>query len=97
MSATVKHVEGLLAERLEKDVLEPMADFQDPNQEWRRLLSELYGTFLRRLGRRHAEAAQPARPHELAALPSILSIAAPIVVALVAPEHADRWLAAWRR
>jgi aquaporin Z len=46
MSATVKHVEGVVAERLEKDVLEPMADFQDPNQEWRRLLSELYGTFL---------------------------------------------------
>src|SRR5689334_24084331 len=23
-----------------------MADFQDPNQEWRRLFSELYGTFL---------------------------------------------------
>src|SRR5262252_8335557 len=22
-----------------------MADFQDPNQEWRRLFSELYGTF----------------------------------------------------
>ncbi len=45
MSATVKHVEGVLAERIEKDVLEPMADFQDPTQEWRRLFSELYGTF----------------------------------------------------
>ena len=45
MSATVKHVEGVLAERIEKDVLEPMADFQDPKQEWRRLFSELYGTF----------------------------------------------------
>jgi hypothetical protein len=31
------------------------------------------------------------------AFASILSIAAPIVVALLAPEHADRWLAAWRR
>jgi aquaporin Z len=46
MSSTVKHVEGVLAERIEQDVLEPMADFQDPSQEWRRLFSELYGTFL---------------------------------------------------
>ncbi|HXY85773.1 MAG TPA: aquaporin [Gaiellaceae bacterium] len=45
-SGTVKHVEGIVAERLEKDVLQPMADFQDPSQEWRRLFSELYGTFL---------------------------------------------------
>jgi aquaporin Z len=46
MSSTVKHVEGALAEALERDVLEPMADFQDPSQEWRRLFSEFYGTFL---------------------------------------------------
>ena len=46
MSATVKHVEGILAERIEKEVIEPMADFQDSSQEWRRLFSELYGTFL---------------------------------------------------
>jgi aquaporin Z len=46
VSATVKHVEGIVAERIEKDVLEPIADFQDPSQEWRRLFSELYGTFL---------------------------------------------------
>src|SRR5881394_3415263 len=46
MSATVKHVEGILAERIEKDVLDPITDFHDPNQEWRRLFSELYGTFL---------------------------------------------------
>jgi aquaporin Z len=45
VSSTVKHVEGIVAERLEKDVLEPMADFQDPSQEWRRLFSEFYGTF----------------------------------------------------
>jgi aquaporin Z len=45
-SGMVKHVEGILAERLERDGLEPMADFQDPRQEWRRLFSELYGTFL---------------------------------------------------
>jgi aquaporin Z len=46
MSSTVKHVEGIVAERLERDVLGPIADFQDPSQEWRRLFSELYGTFL---------------------------------------------------
>ncbi len=27
MSSTVKHVEGVLAERIEKDIIEPMADF----------------------------------------------------------------------
>src|SRR5436305_6867111 len=42
----IEHVEGSVAERIEKDVLGPMADFQDPRQEWRRLFSELYGTFL---------------------------------------------------
>ena len=46
MSTTVKHVEGVLAERIDKDIFEPMADFQNPKQEWRRLFSELYGTFL---------------------------------------------------
>jgi hypothetical protein len=46
MSSTVKHVEGVPAERIEKDIFEPMADFEDPSQEWRRLFSELYGTFL---------------------------------------------------
>jgi aquaporin Z len=46
MSATAKHVEGVLAERIDKDILEPIADFQDPRHEWRRLFSELYGTFL---------------------------------------------------
>ena len=45
MSSTVKHVEGVLSEAIERDVLQPMADFQDPSQEWRRLFSEFYGTF----------------------------------------------------
>jgi aquaporin Z len=31
---------------IDKDITEPMANFQDPKQEWRRLFSELYGTFL---------------------------------------------------
>ena len=30
---------------IEADVLQPLKDFQDPNQEWRRLFSELLGTF----------------------------------------------------
>jgi aquaporin Z len=31
---------------IDKDITGPMRDFQNPNQEWRRLFSELYGTFL---------------------------------------------------
>jgi aquaporin Z len=31
---------------IDRDVTGPMRDFQDPDQEWRRLFSELYGTFL---------------------------------------------------
>ncbi|NMO50022.1 hypothetical protein HH310_02275 [Actinoplanes sp. TBRC 11911] len=30
----------------EADVMKPMADFQNPSQEWRRLFSEVLGTFL---------------------------------------------------
>jgi aquaporin Z len=30
----------------EADVIHPILDFEDPNQEWRRLFSELFGTFL---------------------------------------------------
>ncbi len=30
---------------IEADVLQPLKDFQDPKQEWRRLFSELLGTF----------------------------------------------------
>ena len=29
----------------EVEVVDPMADFQNPRQEWRRLASELFGTF----------------------------------------------------
>jgi aquaporin Z len=36
---------GVLA-WIDRDVTGPMRDFQDPHQEWRRLFSELYGTFL---------------------------------------------------
>ena len=31
---------------IDRDITGPLADFQDPNQEWRRLFSEFYGTFL---------------------------------------------------
>jgi aquaporin Z len=31
---------------IDRDITGPMRDFQDPGQEWRRLFSELYGTFL---------------------------------------------------
>jgi len=31
---------------IERDITGPMRDFQNPDQEWRRLFSELYGTFL---------------------------------------------------
>jgi aquaporin Z len=30
----------------DRDITGPMRDFRDPDQEWRRLLSEVYGTFL---------------------------------------------------
>ena len=36
---------GFFAEK-EEQFLQAIADFQDPSQEWRRLFSELYGTFL---------------------------------------------------
>jgi aquaporin Z len=32
--------------RYEQSVIDRVADFQDPRQEWRRLFSELFGTFL---------------------------------------------------
>jgi len=31
---------------IERDITGPLRDFQNPDQEWRRLFSELYGTFL---------------------------------------------------
>src|SRR5262245_60915198 len=36
---------GLLA-WTDRDIIQPIQDFQNPKQEWRRLVSELYGTFL---------------------------------------------------
>ena len=41
--------EQMAAGRIERwvdlEVVQPMADFKDPRQEWRRLFSELFGTF----------------------------------------------------
>jgi aquaporin Z len=44
MSAT-QVAQGPLA-RYEQSVIDRIADFNDPHQEWRRLFSELFGTFL---------------------------------------------------
>lgn len=38
-------VTGRIAAEFERDVVQPIEDFQDPSQEWRRLFSELLGTF----------------------------------------------------
>jgi aquaporin Z len=46
MSEAIQSTEASVAAWLDRDVLEPMRDFQNPRQEWRRLFSELYGTFL---------------------------------------------------
>ena len=39
-------VTGWISAELQQNVIQPIADFQNPNQEWRRLFSELLGTFL---------------------------------------------------
>ena len=38
-------VTGWIAAEVEHDLIRPIEDFQDPSQEWRRLFSELLGTF----------------------------------------------------
>lgn len=37
---------GWFAAEVQRDLIRPIADFHDPNQWWRRLFSELLGTFL---------------------------------------------------
>jgi aquaporin Z len=39
-------VRGRFERWYETEVVDPIADFQNPRQEWRRLFSEFYGTFL---------------------------------------------------
>src|SRR6516165_3891900 len=42
----MREAQGEVLSWIDKDITGPMRDFRDPNQEWRRLFSELYGTFL---------------------------------------------------
>jgi aquaporin Z len=42
----VAHAERGILGWIDRDITGPMADFQDARQEWRRLFSEFYGTFL---------------------------------------------------
>ena len=42
----VREAESGVLAWIDRDVTGPMRDFRDPSQEWRRLFSELYGTFL---------------------------------------------------
>jgi aquaporin Z len=46
MSERLERAEQGVLGWIDRDITGPMADFQDPDQEWRRLFSELYGTFL---------------------------------------------------
>ena len=46
MDEPLKRAESGVLGWIDRDITEPMANFQDPKQEWRRLFSELYGTFL---------------------------------------------------
>ena len=39
------HITSRVEGWLEREVFQPMEDFEDPKQEWRRLFSELFGTF----------------------------------------------------
>ena len=46
MSESLHRAEAGVLGIIDRDITGPMQDFQDPDQEWRRLVSELYGTFL---------------------------------------------------
>src|SRR5262245_37233376 len=45
MSASEEAVKARVADWLQAEVFDPISDFQNPKQEWRRLFSELLGTF----------------------------------------------------
>ena len=45
MSDQLRQAESGVLGWIDRDITGPMRDFQDPSQEWRRLFSELYGTF----------------------------------------------------
>jgi len=38
-------VTGWISAEVQQNVIRPIEDFQNPSQEWRRLFSELLGTF----------------------------------------------------
>src|SRR6478672_11756385 len=46
ISVQVERAERGVLGWIDRDITGPMADFQDPDQEWRRLFSEFYGTVL---------------------------------------------------
>src|ERR1700751_730996 len=46
VSVEIERAERGVLGWIDRDITGPMADFQDPDQEWRRLLSEAYGTLL---------------------------------------------------
>ena len=46
MSEPLRRAEAGVLGWIDRDFIGPMADFEDPAQEWRRLFSEFYGTFL---------------------------------------------------
>src|ERR1700741_485813 len=46
MSESTRRAEAGVLGWIDRDITGPMRDFQDPDQEWRRLVSEVYGTFL---------------------------------------------------
>ena len=45
MTERLRETESGVLAWIDRDITGPMRDFQDPKQEWRRLFSELYGTF----------------------------------------------------
>ena len=45
MSRDPSSEENVVRRFVDEDFLRPIEDFQDPHQEWRRLFSELFGTF----------------------------------------------------
>ena len=46
MSESLQRAEAGVLDWIDRDITGPMQDFQNPAQEWRRMFSELYGTFL---------------------------------------------------
>ena len=46
MNEQLQRAEAGVLAWIDRDITEPLANFQDSRQEWRRLFAELYGTFL---------------------------------------------------